>query len=39
MNFDNLNMGNDVSDQFKRFCTHLVSNHESDIVNAYPPLL
>ena len=39
MNFENLNMGNDVSDKFKKFCSYLVSNHASDVVNAYrtPP--
>lgn len=35
MNFENLNMGNDVSDKFKKFCSYLVSNHASDVVNAY----
>jgi hypothetical protein len=35
MNFENLNMGNNVSDQFKKFCSYLVSNHASDVINAY----
>ena len=35
MNFDNLNMGSNISDQFKQFCNHLVANHGSDLENAY----
>ena len=40
MNFENLNMGSNISDEFKKFCTHLVTNHAIDIANAYsaPPL-
>ena len=32
MNFDNLNMGNNVADQFKQFCSYLVDNHSSDVM-------
>jgi hypothetical protein len=38
MNFENLNMGNNVADNFKQFCSYLVNNHASDITNACVPL-
>jgi hypothetical protein len=37
MNFDNLNMGSNISDQFKKFCSYLVTNHASDVENACAP--
>jgi hypothetical protein len=35
MNFENLNMGSNISDEFKKFCSHLVTSHAIDIAKQY----